>query len=230
MLYSPVKVAFRAAFFIPMFNTIAAIIILVNTTAKPQILGSEAVVLASKSFSLEKRYDNTYVNTVFKDNILLTLHYLEGDIKGKGDISWEAVEAPFNYQFSLAPGEGFAFHDQILPEYENRIVKTTNAHFNYNDGFKSDGYLTGDGVCHLASLIYWAAKDAGLESVYFARHDFAKINEVPKEYGVSIKFDPTSFSNSARQNLYIVNNQDGKVTFTFAYDGTNLSVDVTKTG
>jgi vancomycin resistance protein YoaR len=86
----------------------------------------------------------------------------------------------------------------------------------------------GDGVCHLASLIYWAAKDAGITSVSLVRHDFAKINEVPKEFGVSIKYMPGEISNSGRQNLYIVNNQDKPITFGFAYDGTNLSVSVTE--
>ncbi len=195
---------------------------------KPQIEATPNVALASRSFSLENRYGNTFVNDVFKDNILLAVRYMEGSVKGKNDISWEQVTKPFSYSFTLKPGEGFAFHDQVLPEYKNAIVKTTNAHFNSTDGFKSDGYLVGDGVCHLASLIYWAAKDAGLTSVSLASHDFAKINEVPRQYGVSIKYMPGEFSNSARQNLYIVNNQDKPVTFRFEYDGTDLTVDVVK--
>ncbi|HKC05172.1 MAG TPA: VanW family protein, partial [Patescibacteria group bacterium] len=80
----------------------------------------------------------------------------------------------------------------------------------------------GDGVCHLASLISWAAKDAGLDVYVPARHDFAKINDVPKEYGVSIN------SNKPYGNLYITNNFDKPVTFNFNYDGTNLTVSVSK--
>ncbi len=154
---------------------------------------------------------------------------MAGTIKGKSDIKWDEVEKPFHYEFTLKPSEGFAFHDQVLPEYAKNIVKTTNAHFNYTDGFKSDGYLTGDGVCHLASLIYWAARDAGLTTVYFANHNFAKINEVPKEYGVSIRFDPGNFANGSRQNLYIFNNLENPVIFAFDYDGTNLTVSVVET-
>jgi hypothetical protein len=151
---------------------------------------------------------------------------MDGRIKSKDEISWPDVGKPFHSEFTLAPGEGFAFHDQILPEYAKSVVRTTNAHFNYQDGFKSDGYLIGDGVCHLASLIYWAAKDAGLTAVFFANHNFAKINEVPKENGVSIRFDPGNFANGSRQNLYIINQFETPVTFFFDYDGTILSVKV----
>lgn len=184
------------------------------------------VSLAQKSMSLEKRYNNEFVNNVFKDNILLSLNYMDGEVGGKNDIVWSDVEKPKNYSFTLKPGESFAFHDQILPEYDKSVVKTTNAHFNFQDGFKSDGYLTGDGVCHLASLIYWAAKDAGLSAYAPTNHNFAKINEVPKEYGVSIYALPGAFETSARQNLYITDNLDSPVTFVFNYDGENLSVNV----
>ena len=203
--------------------------ILLTTSNPGQLaLGTSRVELAAHSFSLENRYGNEFVNGVFKDNILLTLKYLDGSMDEKEDISWEDIEKPFHSEFTLTPGEGFAFHDQMLPEYKKSIVKTTNAHFNYQDGFRSSGALYGDGVCHLASLIHWAAKDAGLTSVYFASHDFAKINEVPKEYGVSIKTVPGQFANSARQNLYIVNNLDKLVVFVFDYDGANLTVSVLK--
>ncbi|KKR73946.1 MAG: hypothetical protein UU16_C0009G0016 [Candidatus Woesebacteria bacterium GW2011_GWA2_40_7] len=151
---------------------------------------------------------------------------MDGTVKNKADISWPEVGKPFQTQFTLKPGEGFAFHDQVLPEYAKSVVKTTNAHFNSDDGFKSDGYLVGDGVCHLASFIYWVAKDAGLASLSLARHDFAKINDVPREYGVSIRFMPGAFANSSRQNLYIVNNKEVPITFTFDYNGSELTVSV----
>jgi len=108
------------------------------------------------------------------------------------------------------------------------VVKTTNAHFNYQDGFKSSGYLYGDGVCHLASLLYWASKDAGLLAFSPTNHDFANINEVPKEYGVSIYYLPGSFEKSSKENLYITNNLDKSVSFIFSYDGSNLSLEITK--
>ena len=194
----------------------------------PQTRGASSVALASRSFSLENRYDNTFVNDVFRDNILLTLKYMDGAVSSKTEISWPEVEKPFHTEFTLKQGEGFAFHDQVLPEYKDSIVKTTNAHFNSDDGFKSDGYLVGDGVCHLASFIYWVALDSGLDPVSLASHDFAKINDVPKEYGVSIKYMPGAFANSSRQNLYIVNNKEKPVTFVFNYDGVDLTVSVTE--
>lgn len=193
---------------------------------KPQALGAQTVQISQRSFSLENRYDNEFVNDVFKDNILLTLKYMDGSVKGKEDISWGDVEKPARYEFTLEPGQAFAFHDEILPEYKGKVVKTTNAHFNSTDGFKSDGLLFGDGVCHLASLIYWAAQDAGLNTQSLANHNFAKINDVPREYGVSIRFQPGAEGNSARQNLYIVNSFDKPVTFVFDYDGVDLTVKV----
>jgi len=216
-----------------MLETLILLYFVLSKPGEPSILGSSSVawvpvrqVLASRSFSMETRYDVPSVNAVFKDNILLALRYMNGDVKNKEEINWEEVVEPFHFETTLQAGEGFAFHDQILAEYKDKIVKTTNAHFNFQDGFKTDGFLYGDGVCHLASLIYWAAKDAGLETVYFANHNFAKINEVPKEYGVSIRFDPGNFANGSRQNLYIFNSYDHPVTFVFEYDGTNLTISV----
>ena len=186
------------------------------------------VTLAEKSISLANRYGNEYVNNVFKDNILLTLEYLGGGVKQKSDIDWAKVESPKHVEFSLAPSDRFAFHDQILADYKENVVKSTNAHFNYQDGFKSDGYLMGDGVCHFASLIYWAAKDASLDVYAPTNHNFATINEIPKEYGVSIYALPNAFSVSANQNLYIKNNLDKTVNFVFDFDGINLSLKIIK--
>jgi hypothetical protein len=213
-----------------MFNTILGIVLLVMSPAKHEVIGTPDVVLDTHSFSLENRYSNSFVNGVFKDNILLTMAYLGGTVTAKTDISWEKITSPFRYEFTLEPGQGFAFHDQILPQYQKSVVKTTNAHFNYSDGFKSDGYLMGDGVCHLASFIYLVAKDSGLSAVSPTAHDFAKIPDVPKEYGVSIYDLPGAFEVSARQNLYITNNLDKPVTFEFNYDGTYLKVSISKNG
>ena len=195
---------------------------------KPQFEADPSVVLASQSYSMENRYNVPSVNQVFKNNILLTLKYMDGSVKSKSEISWPDVGKPFLTQFSLKPGEGFAFHDQILPTYKESIVATTNAHFNSSDGFLSDGWLFGDGVCHLASFMHVVALEAGLTSVSLASHDFAKINEVPREFGVSIKYMPGEFANSSRQNLYIINTLDKPVTFEFDYDGTDLTISISK--
>lgn len=187
---------------------------------KPQILGASSAVLASHSISLENRWDNEFVNDVFKDNILLTLFYLDNRVKDKDEIDWEKINQPFKTGFILKPGEEFAFHDKTTKEYSANVVKTTNAHFTGQEGFKSDGHLIGDGVCHLASLMYWAAKDAGLNAYSPSDHNFAPINEVPKEYGVGI------LSPNPLGNLYIVNNLERPVIFSFDFDGQNLTVAV----
>lgn len=211
-----------------MFPALVLLAQLVMLQTQLQAEAASNVVLASKVYSMEARYDVPSVNQVFKDNILLAIKYMDGSVKSKADISWTEVGKPFRSTFNLDPGQAFAFHDQVLPEYKDSVVKTTNAHFNSTDGFLSDGWLVGDGVCHLASFMHMVALDAGLTSVSLARHDFAKINEVPREFGVSIKYMPGEFANSSRQNLYIVNTLDKPVTFAFDYDGTNLRVSVIK--
>lgn len=203
-----------------MLETILFLYFFLRTANQPSVVGASSVALASHSFSMEDRYDVTSVNTVFKDNILLTLAYMDNKVTSKNNISWNEVEKPFHAEFSLKPGERFAFDDNMLPDYSDNVVKTMNAHFIWDEGFKSDGYLTGDGVCHLASLIYWAARDAGLSTYAPSNHNFAKINEVPKEYGVAI------MSTTPMGNLYIENNKNKPVTFTFDYNGTNLTVSV----
>jgi hypothetical protein len=211
-----------------MLPTIILVLSLVANLPSLKIGGDS--YMASHEMSLENRYGNAYVNGVFKDNILLTLRYLEGSVTEADKISWENVQKPFKYEFSLKPNEQFVFHNTTLPEYAGNIVKTTNAHFNYQDGFKSDGYLFGDGVCHLASLIYWVARDAGLEAVAPTNHNFANVPEVPKEYGVSISFRPNETYRSALQNLYITNNKEVPISFVFEYDGRDLKIGVKEAG
>ena len=195
-------------------------LIIASSQAQPQVLGASSVTLASRALSMEDRYDVPSVNTVFKDNILLSVHYMAGDVKSKADVNWSSIEAPFKTEFTLKPGEEFAFHKYTLPEYSKNVAKTMNSSFMWDEGYKSDGWLTGDGVCHIASIIYWAAKDAGLTAYAPSNHNFAKINDVPKEYGVAIE------APSPLGNLYIVNSLDKPVTFLFNYDGSNLTVTI----
>lgn len=210
-----------------MLTELIYLLFILSTPTSLKAMGPLPVPISSRQFSLNDRYGNTFVNDVFKDNILLTLSYLDGRIASSEQISWENVEKPFRSEFSLKPGEVFAFHDIYLPQYKGKVVKTTNAHFNYADGYKSDGFLTGDGVCHLASLIYWAALDAGLDAYAPANHDFAPIPEVPKEFGVSIYTRPGEAA-SAYQNLYITNNKEVPVRFVFEYKDSELTVSVFK--
>lgn len=182
--------------------------------------------LALHEISLENRHGDRYVNEVFKDNILLNLAYLDGRVKKSSDINWEEVRKPFVYEFTLSPNETFAFHEDVLLQYEIKIKKTTNGHFNAQDGFRFSGLLYGDGVCHLASLINWVAKDAGLEVQVSVNHDFREIPEIPKEFGVSIYYYPGQKSANAQQNLYITNNFKNPVVFKFHYDGEKLRVEI----
>lgn len=183
-------------------------------------------VISSRAMSLEKRYPDSFVNNVFKDNILLNLAYMDGRVKNSTDIKWSKVKKPFTYSFTLKSGETFAFHEDVKPEYKPTLTKTTNAHFNFQEGFKTDGYLFGDGICHLASLIYWAAKDANLEAFAPANHDFMQIPEVPREFGVSIYSRPGQTGANSMHNLYVTNNFNEDVIFVFDYNGETLKVSV----
>lgn len=205
---------------------IISAIISSKSVAAEYLLDAQSV-RAERTFSLAQRYPNQWVSDVFRDNILLTLNHMENGVENPADVDWAQVLKSKSYSFTLNPGEVFAFHEDVLPQFEGKVAATTNARFNYTDGFKSDGYLTGDGVCHLASILYWAAKDAGLETLAPSNHDFANIPQVPKEYGVSIYFTPGTPSANARQNLYITNTLEKAVEFVFTYDGTNLTVKVT---
>lgn len=185
-------------------------------------------VLSSHSISLNNRYGNKFVSDVMKDNILLTIRYMENSSLNARDISWNEVEKPFTYRLNIAPGSIFAFHDDILPEYQAYPIITTHAHFIYDEGFKSDGYLAGDGVCHLASLMYWVAKDAGLDAVAPTNHDFARIPGISRQFGVAIYSRPGESSTNEKQNLYIRNNTGRLISFIFKFDGDNLSLSLVK--
>lgn len=182
--------------------------------------------LSREKISLEIRNDNEYVNDVFKDNILLNIAYLDGRVKNKEQINWDNIDKPFVYQFALLPNQTFAFHDDVLEEYKNSVVKTANTNFNFDDGFKSDGYLTGDGVCHLASLMYWVSKNAGLTAYAPTSHDFALIPEISKEFGVSIYKMPGQSDANAIQNLYVTNNKKNPVVFEFDYENGELGLSI----
>lgn len=197
---------------------------LVNPHAKIQ----PEKILGFKDFSLKERWPNEWVNDIFKKNILLNLAYLRG-IVTNNKINWDQVLQPFTYEFKLLPNQTFAFHDDVESFYQGKVVKTTNAHFNAQEGFKSDGYLFGDGVCHLASLMYWAAKEANLSAIAPTRHDFAKIAEVPKEFGVSIYSNPANKGSNSKQNLYITNNKSKPVVFRFNYKDDRVKIAVLET-
>jgi len=203
-------------------GTITALTILFSGT--PVVHNNK--ILAQENYSLSNRYSNAYVNDVFADNILLTLAYMSGKVKIGENISWETVKTPDSDTFILKPGETFAFHDSVLAKYKDTIAVTTNAHFNSSEGFKSDGWLVGDGVCHLASFMYALTKKAELQSEAPTNHDFANIPDIPKELGVSIYYTPDNPSSSTLQNLYITNSFDKTIAFVFTHDNENLNIKV----
>jgi len=177
-------------------------------------------VLASEKFSLENRYKVKSVNDVFADNILLTLLYMDGDIQKGQVVDWNKVREPGTASFTLNPGETFAFHDNLPQKLDDEVVKTTNAHFNSAEGFKSDGFIVGDGVCHLASFINILASRAGLDVYAPVRHDFAQIPDVSREFGTSIN------SNGTTQNLMVTNNTATPVTFVFNHNEQSIQITV----
>lgn len=183
-------------------------------------------ILSSHEISLNNRYPVKAVSDVFKDNILLNIAYMDGKVKSSRDIKWDEIRRPFHSELTLEPGQVFAFHEDVLGEYKGKMGKTSNAHFIGQEGFKTDGYLYGDGVCHLVSLIYWTSKDAGLDTLAPVRHDFMAIPEIPREYGVSIYSNPNTLGTNAQQNLYVTNNRNKTITFNFDYVDEKLKVSV----
>lgn len=214
-----------------MINTLATLIatLLITLNPGPAKPASEKV-LAERQFSLENRYPVKNVNEVMKKNILLNLAYLNRTVSQKGEIDWEQIEKPFHFEFILEPEKTFAYHEKVLPEFTGKVALTTNARFNAADGFLSDGYLFGDGVCHIASLINWAALDAGLKTIVPKDHrGVGPIPNVPDQYGVSIYLNTVTGA-GANNNLYITNTRDHQVKFHFDYNGADIKVYVTELG
>lgn len=216
-----------------MINLLAALFIhLWINSARPVIspVGDWPVVvrretLAEHEISLSKRDKDTFVNRVFAENILLNLAYMRKTVVTGGSIDWTEVSKPFHWVLSLAPGKTVSYHALVLPKYQSAFP-LTSLNFNASEGFLSDGWLVGDGVCHLASLIAWAARDAGLVVEAPTNHNFAPIPEVPKEQGVSIYSQPAAVGLSSLQNLYIQNNRAKTVQFVFHYQDEILKVSV----
>jgi len=185
--------------------------------------------LASRSISLENRaMPGSFMAETMRDNILLTMGYMRGIVTDGHNVDWDEIRKPFTYSFELKPTEAYAFQKDAMPEYDSDIVKTIDVNFAGQNGFKHDGYLMGDGVCHLASLFYWAAKDAGIDALAPTNHDFMAIPEIPREYGVSIYSTPGQKSANAEQNLYIRNNTEHTIMFEISYDGKKLETKITQ--
>lgn len=185
-------------------------------------------VLAEREMLLTNRHADAWVNGVFADNMRLTLAYLSGDVKTAQDINWDAVRRPKTQEFTLKPGEVFAYHDTVMAQFAAQTTVTTRAHFSAQDGFRSSGFLYGDGVCHLASLFNQAGRAAGLNVVAPVNHDFATIPDLAREYGTAIYYDPFNHSVSEQQNLYIENTLDKPVTFVIRTETDKIVVTIVK--
>jgi vancomycin resistance protein YoaR len=164
-------------------------------------------VLASESLDLDNRYPVKSVSEGFKENILVNLGHLKEINNGR---------------IILAPGEVFAFHKNLLPEFLGSKVITQRSEYRASEGYKLVSGLYGNGVCHLATLMNWVASEAGLEVTARVNHDFAPVPGVDRKYGTSIKFYPNVGGASERQNLYIKNNKDYPIEFVFEREGDNL--------
>ena len=215
----------------PIFAALSVFSVLATQSAVAlPAMQSTPQVVAEKEYSLSDRYGNTHVNNVFADNILLTLAYLRGVAQTGGPVDWTKVKSDFTYTMVLKPGDTFAFHDSVLPQYQGKIAETTNAHFDSTQGFESDGWLVGDGVCHLASFMNVVAKDAKLSVYAPTPHDFAVIPDVAKTDGVAIYYMPGESGSSALQNLYITNNYTVSIGFVFTYKDNKLDIKIEKLG
>jgi len=186
-----------------MKETIVALVALITATLSPTpqpllspIPEIREEVLAEHRLDLTTRNESPYTNEIFAYNILLALDY-------------------FDYSLTLEPGEIFAFHENVTPEFTNLPLKTGWTKYTAAEGYKTVGGLPGNGVCHLASLMNWTTQDAGLEVVAKVNHNFAPVPGVPKEYGTSIRYYPNEGGNTQNQNLYIINSFDFPVTFLF---------------
>lgn len=203
---------------------IAIASILALSSFTPTSSTQNTVELASQEINLAERTPGGgYMSDIMADNILLNLAYLNDEVADPKNINWDEVRKSRIIEFKLEPGKVFTFHEDYFLKYDGLVTKTTNARFNFEQGFKHDGYLMGDGVCHLASLINWVAKDAGLKTEVPANHDFMPIPGIAREHGVAVYFMPGSKDANARQNLYITNTKDSTVIFKFVIDGKNLT-------
>lgn len=185
------------------------------------------IVLASHEINLAERTPGGgYMSDVMADNILLNLAYLNNEISDPKAINWEEVRRSRTIEFKLKRGEVFAYHEDALPEFEGKVALTTNSKFNWEQGFKHDGYLMGDGVCHLASLMNWVSKEAGLKTEVPTNHDFMPIPGIEREHGVAVYFMPGNKDANARQNLYITNTKDKTILFRFIIEQQNLRLQI----
>lgn len=222
-------------------ETIVSLALLASTTIASisgnlPALNQPQKPLAVHEMDLSKRLDNEAGSRIFADNILLALHYQKGDINelktgskitSEANINWDKVRSPFEYSFTLKTGEVFAFHNKALAEYGNPKY-TMNSRFFGEEGYKFLNGLGGNGVCHLASLMNWVARDANLEVTAKVNHDFWPVPGISREYGTAIFYSDVDNFTAQNQNLYIKNNFDYPVEFKFNVEENKVKLAVKK--
>jgi vancomycin resistance protein YoaR len=168
--------------------------------------------LSEGVLDLSTRNPSEAINQGFKENILVNLDYLYKD----------------RARIIIRPGEVFAFHKNIHPDFRGSVIVTQESEYKASEGYKLIAGLYGNGVCHLATLMNYAASQAGLEVTAMVSHDFAPVPGIDRKYGTSIKFSPNIGGTSERQNLYIKNTKDYPVEFKFSQQGDVLKFAVVK--
>src|SRR5688500_12363636 len=114
-------------------NTVAALLF-TSVFNLNSLLGGTSQMLSQEQISLDQRQPVVAVNQVNKDNILLTLAYLSDRVDSKEDINIDELRKPTQAEIRLDPGQTFAYHDDVLDIYKDKVVATTQAHFNFADG------------------------------------------------------------------------------------------------
>lgn len=201
---------------------------------------SQKKLLAKEIMDLNKRNPDSSVNDIFRDNILLNLHYIKGDqqsvfkankveLYGENKIDWVKLREPFEFRIMLKQGELFSFHDELLPEFEKYKgnAKTGWTKFSANEGYKTLDGLSGNGVCHLASLINWTASEAGMGVTAKVNHDFYPVPGVDRKYGTSIVYRPGQMT-TKMQNLYVMNNFLETAIFSFKADKDKVELEISE--
>lgn len=201
---------------------------------------SSGIVLARQELDLNNRYPVNSVNEVFSDNIILYLHYMNGSVTSVLDtekstanrriIDWEKARKPLAFSLTLSPNEVFVFHPDVLKEFDEKNLTIVDTSFGSTDGYRFIAGLWGNGVCHIASLINWVSKEAGLTVTSKVNHDFAVINGIEKKFGTAIYYlEGSNWSNQA-QNLYIENPYSFPVTLNFTVVDSKVVLTITAIG
>lgn len=174
-------------------------------------LSKNQVVLSERALIFDEFNLGDYADGILSFNILRYFHFLKGDAE---EFVGNEVREPFEGRLVLNPGEVFAYHPEVLDEYQDAVAITPETDLSLADGYKALEGLSANGVCYSASLFNWVASEAGLEVVAKVNHDFFPVPGVPREYGTSIYHLAGSHS-SRLQNLYIRNSYEFPVEFCY---------------